>query len=118
MLEEGLSCSWMLWLYEFKEKQMAGLKIDIPESSNGMSDLLNQAKWGLDWMLKMQRPDRNVLHKVDGEDHFSSGPLRKRTLFPGTTKSLEPSTRRISWGPCAWPPGPSARPIPPMPISV
>ncbi len=82
VLEEGLSCSWMLWLYEFKEKQMAGLKIDIPESSNGMSDLLNQAKWGLDWMLKMQRPDGSVLHKVDGEDHFCVGTPPEKDPFP------------------------------------
>jgi endoglucanase len=90
VLEESLSCSWMLWLYEFKEKQMADLKINIPESGNKMSDLLNQARWGLDWMMKMQRPDGGVLHKVDGEDHFCTGtppekdPYARYSKKPGT----------------------------------
>lgn len=82
VLEEGVSCSWMLWLYEFKEKQMEGLKIGIPESSNPMSDLLNQARWGLEWMLKMQRPDGGVLHKVDAEDHFCVGTPPEKDPYP------------------------------------
>src|SRR6185436_9077260 len=35
-------------------------------------DLLDQAKWELDWMLRMQLPDGSVLHKVSVTD-FSAG---------------------------------------------
>ncbi|HXL72224.1 MAG TPA: glycoside hydrolase family 9 protein, partial [bacterium] len=51
---EAISCAWMMWLYELKPKEMAGLQNHIPESGNGISDLLNEAKWGLTWLLKMQ----------------------------------------------------------------
>jgi endoglucanase len=33
----------------------------IPESGNGVSDLLDEVKWGLDWLLRMQSADGSVL---------------------------------------------------------
>lgn len=36
----------------------------IPESGNGVPDILNEARWELDWMLKMQREDGAVWHKT------------------------------------------------------
>lgn len=52
----------------------------IPESGNGTSDLLDEAKWGLDWLLRMQEPDGSVL-SVLGRDTASppsaaTGPSR------------------------------------------
>ena len=70
---EAISCAWMMWLYELKSKEMAGFQNHIPESGNGISDLLNEAKWGLTWLLKMQDADGGVYHKVDSEDHFCVG---------------------------------------------
>jgi len=70
---EAISCAWMMWLYELKTKEMVGFQNHIPESGNGISDLLNEAKWGLTWLLKMQAPDGGVYHKVDSEDHFCVG---------------------------------------------
>ncbi len=40
--------------------------IDIPESGNGMPDVLNEAKFELDWLFKMQADDSGVYHKVTG----------------------------------------------------
>ena len=68
--ETAISVAYMLWLYELKGGHMSGLQNNIPETGNGLSDLLNEAKWGLDWMLKMQRPDGTVLHKVDSEPNL------------------------------------------------
>ncbi len=36
----------------------------IPESGNGIPDILDEIKWELDWFLKMQKADGSVLHKV------------------------------------------------------
>ena len=36
----------------------------IPESGNGVSDLLDEARFELEWMLKMQDSDGGVYHKV------------------------------------------------------
>jgi endoglucanase len=33
----------------------------IPESGNGISDMLDEIKWGMDWLLKMQQPDGGSL---------------------------------------------------------
>jgi len=44
-----------------------GTKTDdagIPESGDGVDDLLQEAKYELDWLLKMQREDGGVYHKV------------------------------------------------------
>ena len=36
----------------------------IPESGNSVPDLLDEARWELEWMRKMIRPDGAVYHKV------------------------------------------------------
>lgn len=36
----------------------------IPESGNGIPDVLDEVKYELDWLLKMQLADGSVLHKV------------------------------------------------------
>lgn len=82
-LEEAISCSYMMWLYELKENKMKDLKNSIPESNNALSDLLNEAKWGLDWLLNLQLPDGSVYHKSDTEPNFCYG----------TKPELDPYTR-------------------------
>ncbi|MBO5325709.1 MAG: glycoside hydrolase family 9 protein [Lachnospiraceae bacterium] len=37
---------------------------DIPESGNGVPDLLDEARYELEWMLKMQASNGGVYHKV------------------------------------------------------
>ena len=40
-------------------------EMGIPESGNGIPDILDEARVGLDWMLKMQDPETGgVYHKV------------------------------------------------------
>ncbi len=38
--------------------------IGIPESGNGVADILDEARYELDWLFKMQRADGGVYHKV------------------------------------------------------
>jgi len=42
----------------------------IPESGNGISDLIDETKWGMDWLVRMQNADGSVLSIV-GESHAS-----------------------------------------------
>lgn len=37
---------------------------NIPESGNGVPDVLDELKWELDWLLRMQNPDGSVLSKM------------------------------------------------------
>ncbi len=46
----------------------------IPESGNGIPDLLDELKWELDWLLKMQNPDGSVLHKMAVTDFSAASP--------------------------------------------
>ncbi len=94
-LEESISCAYMMWVYELKTPLLKDLNNHIPESGNGVSDLLNEAKWGLTWLLKMQRSDGSVWHKVDSEDHFCFGtvpekdPTQRYAQFAGTIDAAD-----------------------------
>jgi hypothetical protein len=60
----GQSLWFLLNAYERAPWAFGDGSLDIPESGNGVPDLLDQARWELDWYLKMQRPDGHVLAKV------------------------------------------------------
>jgi len=49
----------LLWAYERNPKAFGDAN-NIPESGNGVPDILDEAKWELDWVLKMQDPDGGV----------------------------------------------------------
>jgi endoglucanase len=59
---------------------------NIPESGNGVPDLLDEVKWELDWLLRMQNADGSVMSVV-GEDSASPpSSATKQTLYgPATT---------------------------------
>lgn len=40
--------------------------LGIPESGNGVPDVLDEARYELEWLMKMQREDGGVYHKVTG----------------------------------------------------
>ena len=48
--------------------------LNIPESGNGVADLLDEIKWELDWLLKMQQTDGSVLSKLGVVDFYSASP--------------------------------------------
>lgn len=47
---------------------------DLPESGNGVPDLLDEIRVGVLWMLKMQEADGSVLHKVSVTDFSGASP--------------------------------------------
>jgi len=38
--------------------------LNIPETGNGTPDILNEARWELEWILKMQKEDGSFYHKL------------------------------------------------------
>jgi endoglucanase len=56
--------------------------LNIPESGNGLPDLIDEVKVELDWIRKMQPPDLNggVLIKVGNVEH--GDPVPERSRFP------------------------------------
>lgn len=61
----AISVSQMMWLHELRPAQAGALVLGVPALYPGLPDLLQQARWGLEWLLKMQNPDGSVLHKID-----------------------------------------------------
>jgi len=55
---------------------------DIPESGNGVPDLLDEVKWGLDWLVRMQNDDGSVL-SVMGLSHASPPSAAKGPSYYG-----------------------------------
>ena len=43
--------------------------LNIPESGNGIPDILNECRYELDWMLQMQAEDGSVYHKQTTQNH-------------------------------------------------
>ena len=56
----------LLSLYEQNSALFLDSQLNIPESGNGRSDLLDEMEFGLNWLLKMQRDDGAVYRKVAG----------------------------------------------------
>jgi len=54
---------------------------NIPESGNDIPDLLDEVKWELDWLLKMQLENGSVLHKIAAInwDDAESPPSKENT---------------------------------------
>jgi endoglucanase len=47
---------------------------NIPESGNGIPDLLDEVKWEMDWLRRMQLQDGSVLMKVSVTDFSAASP--------------------------------------------
>jgi endoglucanase len=67
---------------------------NIPESGNGVPDLLDEVKWELDWLLKMQQSDGSLLSIVGNlcpENSNSTSPpsidVYQRVYGPATTSA-------------------------------
>ena len=78
----AISVSQMLWLHELRPAQVEGLKLNVPSDGTDLPDVLQQARWGLDWLLKMQNPDGSVLHKVDSKGLYAWGLPPERDPHP------------------------------------
>ncbi|MDG5767672.1 glycoside hydrolase family 9 protein [Balneolales bacterium ANBcel1] len=64
-VNSGITMGTMLSLYEDFPEYMSTFDVDIPETGNGMPDVLNEVLWNLRWYLNMQDPyDGGVYHKL------------------------------------------------------
>lgn len=58
----------LLYAYELFPESLQD-SLNIPESGNGLPDLLNECLYELKWMLKMQASDGGVYHKLTSFSH-------------------------------------------------
>ncbi|AZQ64068.1 carbohydrate-binding protein [Flammeovirga pectinis] len=65
VVNSGISTWTLMAFYEMYPEFSADFDVNIPESGNNMPDILDEAKWNLDWLLQMQDPsDGGVYHKM------------------------------------------------------
>lgn len=90
----AMSTGQMLHLVEICPDVVADGSINIPESNNGISDLLDELKYELDWIMTMQDRDGGVFHKVTAKN-FSSFTmpadydLERMVIGKGTAATLD-----------------------------
>lgn len=78
-------------LYAYRLSTMAFKEqLNIPESGNGVPDVLNECRYELEWMLKMQREDGGVYHKLTAWKHadFIMPEEDKDTFYAYSVSSL------------------------------
>ena len=57
-------------LYAFRLfPESFGESLNIPESGNGVPDILNECRYELEWMLKMQDEEGGAYHKLTSQRH-------------------------------------------------
>lgn len=60
----AFAAGMMLHAWERFEPKLNGLGLDLPESNNQTPDFLDEVRWELQWLLKMQAQDGRVYHKL------------------------------------------------------
>jgi len=69
VVNSGITTGTLLWTWEIYGPRIKSISLKIPESGNGTPDFLSEARWNLEWMLKMQDEDGGAWHKQTSE-HF------------------------------------------------
>ena len=67
IVNSGITTGELLWAWEWYPSVFRELRLDIPESTNAVPDLLDEIRWNLEWMLSMQDDDGGVWHKLTSE---------------------------------------------------
>lgn len=68
IVNAGITVGVMLLAYEQFPDKFANDDLNIPESGNGVPDLLDEIRYELEWMLTMQAEDGGVYHKLTREN--------------------------------------------------
>lgn len=64
VINAGISYHSLALAYELFPEYYEKLQLNIPESGNGIPDILNEMKWELDWLFAMQDEDGGVYTKL------------------------------------------------------
>ncbi len=71
VVNAGISFHSLAFAYELFPEYYKSLNLTIPETGNGIPDILNELKWELDWLFAMQDEDGGVYAKLSSL-HFCS----------------------------------------------
>ena len=93
------SIAFMLYAYEKNPGLFYDGQLKIPESQNNIPDILDEAAWGLKWLIKMQREDGAVYQKVSIKkwtgEHLPDEETDEQYIF-GISNSATASTAAVT----------------------
>ncbi len=95
VVNSGITMHAILSAWEHFPEFFRGRDLGIPESGNGVPDILDEAWWNLRWMLDMQDPhDGGVYHKLtnlrfDGSVMPDRANARRYVVQKGTAATLD-----------------------------
>ena len=67
----------------------------IPESGNGVPDLLDEIRWGLDWLIRMQNEDGSVLSILGRDEAAIPSEARGASYYGDASGSATLSTATV-----------------------
>ena len=80
-----------------------GDSLNIPESGNNVADLLDEARWGMDHLLRLQEPNGSVLSIVALADATPASSATGASLYgPANTSSTFMSAAAYAYGAKIW----------------
>ena len=89
----------ILFAYEVNPMAWTDGQLQIPESGNGVPDILDEVKWGTDWLKKMQLADGSTALKVGEIVYAAAAPPSSdhnpRYYVPGCSSSTIASRRSV-----------------------
>ncbi|GHT51071.1 hypothetical protein FACS189440_19580 [Bacteroidia bacterium] len=89
---------WMMLSY-LENPEIWTDDYNIPESGNGIPDLLDEAKWGMDWLLRMQEQDGSVLSIVGLSSASPPSAAKGQSLYgPASTMSTTSAAKAFAIG--------------------
>ncbi len=94
VVNAGVTVGLMFRAWEHFGERIAGVGLELPESGNGVPDLLNELRYEFDWLFKMQFEDGRVSHKLTAADFdyrgVPEGDTDRRYFCPwGTTATAD-----------------------------
>jgi endoglucanase len=81
MVDSGITTGTLLWAWEIYGPRLKSIQLKIPETGNGTPDILNEVRWNLEWMLRMQDSDGGAWHKQTSE-HFPAFIAPEKDTLP------------------------------------
>ena len=90
IINSGITVATLLSAYEDYPEYYKKLDLNIPESGNGLPDILNETLYNLDWMLTMQDPNDGGVYAKCTDADFNAMILPE--LATGTRYVVQKST--------------------------
>lgn len=64
-----ITSNYLLFVYEFSPWKFSDNELNIPESNNGLPDIIDEAKWCIDLFRRLKGPTGGVCGGIEAEGH-------------------------------------------------